>query len=676
VSAPYQADAQKDYRPDIDGLRAIAILSVACYHAGFRFCSGGFAGVDVFFVISGYLIGGHIYEELRAERFSFLRFYQRRAKRILPALYAVLIAILLASTLLLSPSELVNGIIGKCSLATTLSVSNIVFWRNQGYFAPATELNPLLMTWSLGVEEQFYLIIPLLMLALSRVRKRWLSWLLVLLCVISFALACFGLPRDAMAVFYLLPGRAWELGVGVLCAILAAQGSFGRMENRGAVSQWVGAASLAAIVIPMGLLSARVPFPGVSAVPCVLGTAASVVASGSWVNRRVLSAPPLVYIGRVSYSWYLWHWPVLAFARIVRGRPLSLMEGVGAITLAFVAAVLSYYFVEQPFRRSTLAPRPLLMRYALGSLALGLVCGALWVSGGMPARYPKLAQVEKVTEGDLDADPCLLAAQAVMPSLDAKCYEQTQSGRLIAIWGDSHAAAIARELRSIAHREGYGMVEVVKSSCPPLLGTTRLFLHDPKHAKECTAFNQNALALMARDPKIKVVALEATWARLLADFARAAEGNTMQQGSGILSESLRRTVSALRASGKKVVIFEDVPHFEPDPMWQIRTREIPARRWLASAMGGAEEIDPGWMQASSRAEDGEADAVMKKIAGESGDVETYDLKQAVCRMPDETCRYRTESEMLFMDPHHLSAQGAEVALEKFVIPTAQVENVH
>src|SRR5580698_7454976 len=234
------------YRPDIDGLRAIAILSVVLYHGGVWFLPGGFTGVDIFFVISGYLIGGHIFSEVREGKFSFARFYQRRVKRILPAFYVVICFTMAAGLLLLSPLELVDT--SKSAIAAVLSASNIYFLRYSNYFQGSSALNPLLMTWSLAVEEQFYLIIPLLMLAVAKIRRGVLLPAILAICALSFWFAWHQVHVAPDRAFYLLPSRAWELGVGVAWAVGEA------MLSRTVVRpRWVQAASLcgiAAIVAP------------------------------------------------------------------------------------------------------------------------------------------------------------------------------------------------------------------------------------------------------------------------------------------------------------------------------------------------------------------------------------------------------------------------------------------
>ncbi len=310
----------RSYRPDIDGLRALAILSVVLYHAGIRWLPGGFTGVDIFFVISGYLIGGHIFSEVRAGNFSYLRFYQRRARRILPAFYVVLLFTIAAALLLLSPLEARQ--FGRSAFAATLSVSNILFWHGAKYFDTKSEFIPLLMTWSLGIEEQFYAIVPVLMVLLARLRRGFILPAVLAVCVVSLLLAQHQLASQSeaafQAAFYLLPARAWELGVGLALAI--AEQRPNRKVLPRFVCQTIGPIGLLLMLGPVFLLNAHSPFPGAAALPSVLGTATLIAVPASFVNRHLLSLPPLTFVGRVSYSWYLWHWPLLAFAHIVDWR--------------------------------------------------------------------------------------------------------------------------------------------------------------------------------------------------------------------------------------------------------------------------------------------------------------------------------------------------------------------
>jgi peptidoglycan/LPS O-acetylase OafA/YrhL len=258
------APTDRTYRPDIDGLRAIAILSVVLYHAGVPYVSGGFTGVDIFFVISGYLIGGHIYSELRGGTFSFARFYQRRAKRILPAFYAVLAFTILASLLMLSPLE--NHFFALSAFSATLSVSNIFFMRYlEGYFRVRAGFHPLLMTWSLGVEEQFYAVIPLLMLLLARIRRSLLLPAILATCILSFLLAWHEVGIDPTSAFYLLPSRAWELGIGVLLAV--TQQTRKQLSLPAPLTHLLSLMGIVLMLAPILALNADSLFPGPAALP-------------------------------------------------------------------------------------------------------------------------------------------------------------------------------------------------------------------------------------------------------------------------------------------------------------------------------------------------------------------------------------------------------------------------
>ncbi len=589
---------EKAYRLDIDGLRAIAVLSVVLFHAGVPFVTGGFTGVDIFFVISGYLIGGHIFSELRSGTFSYLRFYQRRAKRILPACYTVFLFTIAVAMFLLSPYEALQ--LGKSALAATLSASNILFWKTTGYFGLKSELNPLLMTWSLGVEEQFYLVIPLLMVLLAGIRRKWMLPAILLVCLASFGYAVYQLPIHPMMVFYMLPPRAWELGIGVALAVAELESR--RLVLPRVLCQLLSVAGLVLIVFPVFLLNASMPFPGAAALPSVLGTVMLLVGSKNWINQKILSLPPLVFVGRISYSLYLWHWPLLAFGRVVYGGPLPKLSAVCLIAIAGVLSILSYYLIEQPFRKSTLAPTPLLLRYAVVSLGVMAICTFVWRSHGVQQRYPQLAALEWEGAG-LTKDPCLAPYGGDTPNWTRACNESEAGRPAVAIWGDSHSAALAPGLKEAAKSEGYGFVQVGKSSCPPLLGATRFVPAHPTLAAECATFNRRAADLLEKDSAVKVVALEAYWQApflqteengwLIADMSHPREVPSLAASHKMLTDSLTATIRELQGAGKEVIVFDDVPMFDPDPLLRVRTARVPLRHMLATWLGLPTGSDPG-----------------------------------------------------------------------------------
>lgn len=335
------------YRPDVDGLRALAVVLVLLFHAELGF-TGGYVGVDVFFVISGFLITGMILKEQRTGSFQFKTFWLRRIRRILPASMAMVVAVLFAGGFLLLPKDYER--LAEATVAQQLMFANIHFFKNTGYFDGPSEMMPLLHTWSLAVEEQFYLLYPCLLVAIGRLQQRLKLATLLTIFVLSFVWNVVTVQQDPSSAFYLLPARAWEMLLGgIICFAPAPK----RVPTRllGLMS-WLG---LMAIVGSAWSFDSLTPFPGWSAlVPCV-GTAVLIYANSLGLTQagRWLAARPMVFVGLISYSLYLWHWPILAFARYWIGEELG--PYVGSITLvaSFVMAFLSWKFIETPFRRKS-----------------------------------------------------------------------------------------------------------------------------------------------------------------------------------------------------------------------------------------------------------------------------------------------------------------------------------
>lgn len=360
-------ESRPRYRADVDGLRAVAILAVVLFHAHVPMFTGGFVGVDIFFVISGFLIGGIVFRDVERERYSFATFYARRAKRILPALIAMSLVVTAIAVVLLQPNELAD--FAKADAAALVGSANIRFWALEHYFHSDWQTNPLVMTWSLGVEEQFYLFLPPLMLLVHRFTPRLMGLVILGLSLLSLALSVHWTKSAPNAAFYLLPGRAWELGVGVLVALWQER-TRGRMRRR--VAQRLSLIAMAAMLAPIALFDEHTRFPGFAALLPVLGTAALIMTEPGTINRVLLASPPMRFIGLVSYSWYLWHWPLMVFAPIALGHPLSPAMTAWVVAFSFVVAVASWRFVEMPFRRPTTLPNPkLLLRYG-AALLVGL----------------------------------------------------------------------------------------------------------------------------------------------------------------------------------------------------------------------------------------------------------------------------------------------------------------
>lgn len=372
------------YRPEIDGLRTVAVLPVIFFHAGIASFSGGFVGVDVFFVISGFLITSILLSDLDKDRYSLLTFYERRARRILPALLLVILCTIPAAWAILLPSDLLD--FGRSIIATMTFSSNILFWRESGYFDAGTEFKPLLHTWSLAVEEQFYILFPLLLALLFRRSRRLLWPVLILLAAVSLAAAHVGSGVSASATFYLLPTRGWELLIGVFAALLVWQN---RLVAPGPkTAQILSALGLAGIFGSILLLDESLPFPGLYALPATLGTALVLLfAHPGTLAHRVLSLRPMVMVGLISYSAYLWHQPLIALYhyRFPQAEEGAIIMGLISLPLAW----LSWKYIEAPFRtKSLLAGRKQYLTASMAALLLMCAVGlGLTFQGGWKDRY-------------------------------------------------------------------------------------------------------------------------------------------------------------------------------------------------------------------------------------------------------------------------------------------------
>ncbi len=376
------------YRREIDGLRAVAVLPVIFYHAGFSTFSGGYVGVDVFFVISGYLITGILIKDLMDGQFSILKFYERRARRILPALMVVTAVSVPLAAVLMTPAPFQN--FAQSVLSISLFLSNVFFYSEQAdYFRQESELLPLLHTWSLAVEEQFYIVFPVLLAILWRFGRRPVLLVMGITAIASFMLAEWGSHRWVIANFYLSPSRAWELLVGSFCAF-ALSGKRPRSNNL------LSVAGLAMVLVPIFAYDASVPFPGVYAIVPVLGTALIILfADESTFIAKGLSLRAVVLVGLVSYSAYLWHQPIFVFARLYGGIDLHGPRVILLIGLSLVVAYLSWRYIEQPFRHQAggLPPRLLstqksVFAASIASLTACFVFGAYGhLRDGLPNRF-------------------------------------------------------------------------------------------------------------------------------------------------------------------------------------------------------------------------------------------------------------------------------------------------
>ena len=574
------------YRRDIDGLRGIAVLAVVLYDAGVPFLRGGYVGVDVFFVISGYLISALIYRDLTQGTFSIRSFYERRAKRILPALLTVVSVFTLLGALLLAPREL--EVLSAQSISALTSTSNIFFWLRTNYFAPHAELKPMLMTWSLGVEEQFYLLFPLLLGLIWSLGRRKILLGLAALSAISFAVSIIQVSFYPSASFFLLTSRWWELGLGTIVGI---HGVSRTEQASGRLAVWrrevLGIAGLLGVLAGALLYNSTTLFPGPAALLPVIASLMLLSSKGSWINHHILSSKLLVAVGLISYSLYLWHWPILSLAQYCAGDALAPLPTACLVALAFVAATASYYFVEQPFRRMPRTSQTL-RRFAVASALCSIPAFALLAGRGWPSRYPVAAAIEREAHSP-SLETCTAQDGQSFPVTSRGC-SSIKGHPSIAIMGDSHAASLGRYLQSALESRGWSVAQFTKTSCPPL----GLVAPSSAERENCVAFSQNSLAQVIKDPNVKTVVLAGYWLTNFPPFTEhgryVAEG---QQASAVsiedswnnLGGGLDDVVARLQTGGKRVFLVIDSPSLGFNPLLLTLSDAIAPRRVLKSFFG-------------------------------------------------------------------------------------------
>lgn len=474
ITLESSASRSAGYRPDVDGLRAVAVMAVLFFHLGIRNFPNGFVGVDVFYVISGYLITSLITKDLAAGKFSLVSFYERRMRRIFPALFTVLFFCIFAASVLFYPEELAR--FGKSLFATTLFVSNFYFWhsaRPLGYFDTSGPVQPLLHTWSLAVEEQFYLLFPVTLYLLYRWSKRTINAWLLLLSAFSFALNIWATQHKPVGAFYWCMPRAWELLVGALLAMNAVP----LIRNR-ILRETIALLGMGMIFVAVSLPMKGVPFPGyIVLLPCV--GAWLVIYSGEAgpsLVRRTLSFKPVVFIGVISYSLYLWHWPVIVFSKHLPFHLAENAEIACVLLFSILAAFVSFEYIERPFRGSASAfNRRQIFAFGLTASVLAAAFGlTAYRSGGLPERYDRQTRELVITNqeriSDYDAS-CGNWKTRVRKIGDIKfCNLGEQLPHKVMFWGDSHVEQllpVIKDLYNAGELRNRGVVLAIGAGCFP-----------------------------------------------------------------------------------------------------------------------------------------------------------------------------------------------------------------
>ncbi|MBX8470652.1 acyltransferase [Pseudomonas sp. RIT778] len=544
------------YRRDIDGLRAVAVIAVVLFHFGVPGITGGFVGVDVFFVISGYLITSIIWNQRQAGRFSFVEFWSRRARRILPALFAMIIAVLAVGWFLLAPKDYEE--LGRSVRYQVMFVSNILFMRQDGYFDVASDLKPLLHTWSLAVEEQFYIVFPLLLTLMSSRLKHWRLALFGIL-LVSFGLSVWAVHHHPEKAFFLLPMRAWELLAGAMLAI--APKHAWRLKPMAA--QLLSLLGMGLILLAVFGFDKRTPFPGAAALLPVLGVVLLILANGhrqTWVGQ-FLSSRVMVGLGLISYSWYLWHWPVFVFSSYASVEEPSAFDSAGLILLTLVLGYLSWKFVETPFRERRLLAgrRQILLAGACGVLVLGLAGQTLRWTDGLPWRLSDQAlQYAKGREWRPELMACLADDKTPDDKLFCRYGQQDRPSRAL-VWGDSHATALIPVFDDGAKAHGVSVILASSAGCVPVAGI--------EHDAHCVRFNQRVEQAL-KPQRVSDVVLVARWSLYLYGDTKSGLDHALKAADGHydrviaeqrLAEGLRARVAQLRAGGHRVWLVKEVP---------------------------------------------------------------------------------------------------------------------
>ena len=625
------------YRPDIDGLRALAIGSVVLYHGNLLGIHSGFVGVDIFFVISGFLIGKIIQSDVSENRFNVLDFYARRFRRILPPLLVTVLLCLIVGYFYLMPNEYRD--MSATAMTAVFGLSNISFWRHIDYFQPDSEQFPLLMTWSLGVEEQFYLFFPLLLLAIQKIRANSFLYILLPIILLSFGVSIYQTQYHPMAAFYLLPSRAWELGLGVL---LSNQAFYNRvsLENindrlKGIIHNSIASLGILFIFTSFFILEKDKNFPSPSALLPALGTMALIWSDKSFVNKRILSNNLLVFVGKVSYSWYLFHWPIMAFIRIANGGELSQIAAAVSLIISFLTATGSYFFLETKFRKKVLSAKVVVLIYLV---LISIIAGSSFIVkklNGFPARLSTAAmnynEIINAGRGD-----CLRNFDKETIDMSPGCIALKKAN--IALVGDSHASALEDNFKSNAISKNKGYAVLTKSSCITTFKVSIYKKYTDDFAQKCRTFSNNAISFIEKD-NIK----EIVWAGYWGSYETEA-----------LEDNLS-VIKYLTSKGHKIYFVEDVPVWRRDPMSYVISKEFFLRdliRSISIEKKSWEFKNGEKVENASNEKLNHFYSSIKQIPN----VEFIPTNDLFC-LDNNQCRYVESGNIQYFDKSHLSYEG-------------------
>jgi peptidoglycan/LPS O-acetylase OafA/YrhL len=652
------------YRSEIDGLRAIAVLAVVFFHAGVPSFSAGFIGVDIFFVISGFLITSIIHRDIENKRFSLIDFYERRARRILPPLFLMILVCLPFAWLWLLPNAYKD--FSQSLVATVSYVSNILFYIETGYFDVTSAQKPLLHTWSLSVEEQFYVVFPLALLATLKLSRRLVMPAMIVSMLASMACAEWLQSVNPDAAFYLIFSRAWELLIGAVGAILVMNGRVRSLQKH---AGWLSLVGLVSIFGSLAFFPAGASTPSLFVLPCVVGTALVLMfAQQPSIAGRLLGWRPLVNIGLISYSVYIWHQPLLAFLRIRMLDEPSMWMSVIVAMVSLPVGWVSWRFIEQPFRNRNVTSRRTIFA---SSIALSALIFAVGAAGQLRQGFPeRLSDEARTIAGVFNEEvamfePCLSTEQRYL-SPDDTCRRNPDMHETVMLYGDSHAAAMAPEVAKVFAAKGAGLRQFTHSGCMPVLG-----IQSSVPGESCERFNIDAMDYLDTHPAIDTVVLASRWTSLLegtlfdnqeggneGDIVRymepvAAQISTPSPDARMRSVAslVQRQIHSLLERGKKVIIIYQIP----EAGW-----DVPAYLAKEIVFGGKRSVDLSTSVEVYKARNAVSNAMLDSIGNNVNLMRVKPAELFCDALQQGRCLLQMQGHPLYIDDDHLSQLGASI----------------
>jgi len=632
-----------EYRREIDGLRAVAVLPVIFFHAGFKTFEGGFIGVDVFFVISGYLITTIILADMNKGKFSIVTFYERRARRILPVLFFVMLCCIFFAWSWLLPNHLKDF----CQSLTAVSAfsSNILFWIESGYFGTEAELKPLLHTWSLSVEEQYYVLFPLFLMALWKLRKRWIFVALMVVGAISLAIAQWGAYNKPSATFFLLPTRGWEILMGALIAFYflykREQAEF--ISSHKIMSELFGLVGLVLICYSIFFFDKKTPFPSVYALIPTVGTAFIIIfATPKTIVGRLLSTKTMVGIGLISYSIYLWHQPLFVFARHRRLTEPSIAIFLTLSAMSIVLAYLSWRYIEVPFRDKHSFSRKKIFTIAfVGTLIFATTGLAGHFNNGFDKRINNNGIVLADIPNKVIINNGLNSECEGKFTLSPNC--RTSDDPEILVWGDSYAMHLVQGI--MASNPKAKIIQMTKSVCGPVFDTAPVTSKDynVKWAEGCLEFNNSVRSWLKSNNTVKYAVLSSPFEQYIGDGQLLVDGKLYDADKMLATERFKRTLSELESMGIKPIVFSPTPK-NGNNIGECLVRAEFYGKELSACDFSRDEI-------TNASRD-----VYEFLGGIANSQKVVFVSDGICR--DDMCKSSIDNTFIYRDGGHLSHEGS------------------